>query len=68
MQYPGAWILPKLPYVSGVGGFAADFYWSSSQNDANNAWNQNFDNGNQNNDNKDNTNHVRPVRGFHHGT
>ncbi len=42
--------MSKLPYVGGVGGFAADNYWSSSQNDANNAWNQNFGNGNQNND------------------
>ena len=51
----------------GVGGFASDNYWSSSENDANNAWNQNFNNGNQNNNNKTNTNYVRPVRGFHHG-
>lgn len=46
-------------------------YWSSSQNDASNAWNQNVGNGGgpdwQNTDNKNNTNHVRPVRGFHHG-
>jgi hypothetical protein len=47
-----------------VGGFASDNYWSSSQNNANNAWNQNLDNGNQNNDNKNNTLRVRPVRGF----
>lgn len=47
-----------------VGGFASDNYWSSSQNNTNNAWNQNFDNGNQNNDNKNNTLQVRPVRGF----
>lgn len=51
----------------GVGGFASGNYWSSSENDANNAWNQNFNNGNQNNNNKTNTNYVRPVRGFHHG-
>lgn len=68
MRHPGAWMLSKLSYVGGVGGFAADNYWSSSQNDANNAWNQNFDNGDQFDDNKNNTNHVRPVRGFHHGT
>jgi hypothetical protein len=30
--------------------------WSSSQNNINNAWNQNFNNGNQNNNNKNNTN------------
>jgi len=38
--------------------------WSSSQNNNNNAWNQNFNNGNQNNNNKNNTNYVRAVRGF----
>ena len=39
-------------------------YWSSSQNNNNNAWNQNFNNGNRNNNNKNNTNTVRAVRGF----
>jgi len=39
--------------------------WSSSQNNANNAWNQNFGSGSQNNNNnKNNTNSVRAVRGF----
>jgi len=38
--------------------------WSSSQNNNNNAWNQNFNNGNQNNNNKNNTNSVRAIRGF----
>ena len=38
--------------------------WSSSENNSNNAWNQNFGNGNQNNNNKNNTNSVRAVRGF----
>jgi len=48
-----------------VGGFASNNYWSSSQNNSNNAWNQNFDNGNQNdNNNKNNTLRVRAVRGF----
>jgi len=56
---------PRLPPVSGVGGFANDNYWSSSENNATNAWNQNFNNGNQNNNNKTNNNRVRPVRGFH---
>ncbi len=61
MHYSGAWVGVKT-VLCGVGGFAAADYWSSSQNDANNAWNQNFDNGNQNN-----TLRVRPVRGFQHG-
>lgn len=34
-------------------------YWSSSERNANNAWNFNSDNGNWNNDNKDNDNLVR---------
>ncbi|NQU36257.1 MAG: hypothetical protein HQ526_01510 [Actinobacteria bacterium] len=60
-------MLPKLSYA---GGFAADNYWSSSQNstNANNAWNQNFNNGNQFDNNKNNTLRVRPVRGFQYGT
>jgi hypothetical protein len=57
--------------MCGVGGLTTfNNYWSSSQNNANNAWDQNVGNGggpgNQNTDNKNNTNHVRPVRGFHH--
>jgi len=47
-----------------VGGFANNNYWSSCENDNNNAWNQNFGNGNQNNNNKNNTLAVRAVRGF----
>jgi len=34
-------------------------YWSSSERNANNAWNFNSDNGNWNNDNKDNDKLVR---------
>jgi len=40
----------------------AAFYWSSTENDNNNAWNVNFFNGNANNDNKNNEFHVRAVR------
>mgnify|MGYP000539303466 CR=1 FL=1 len=47
-----------------VGSFASNNYWSSSENNSNNAWNQNFDNGNQNDNNKNNTLGVRAVRGF----
>lgn len=39
-------------------------FWSSSQNNNNNAWNQRFSDGNQNNNNKNNTNSVRAVRDF----
>lgn len=42
-------------------GFSDNNYWSSSENDDNNAWNQNFNNGNQNNNNRNNENRVRPV-------
>lgn len=35
-------------------------HWSSTENNANNAWNVNFGNGNVNNNNKNNSNVVRP--------
>ncbi|MEI6067369.1 MAG: hypothetical protein WCP96_08520 [Methylococcaceae bacterium] len=54
----------KTPLSYVVGGFANNNYWSSTENDSNNAWNQNFNNGNQNNNNKNNTLPVRAVRGF----
>jgi hypothetical protein len=54
----------KTPLFNVVGGFANNNYWSSSENNSNNAWNQNFNNGNQNNNNKNNTLPVRAVRGF----
>jgi len=54
----GAFTAPRLPSGESVGSFSADNYWSSSENSATNAWNQNFNNGNQNNNNKTNTNRV----------
>jgi hypothetical protein len=49
----------------GVGGFAYAGYWSSSESDVGNAWNQYFDDGNQNySDLKAFTSYVRPVRAF----
>ena len=42
--------------------FVADNYWSSTENNVNNAWRQNFSNGDQNNNNKNNSNYVRCVR------
>jgi hypothetical protein len=47
-----------------VGGFAADFYWSSSQDGALFAWSQFFDVGNQRFDDKFISYLVRPVRAF----
>ncbi len=52
-----------LEAIAGFAGFS-NYYWSSTENDNNNAWKQNFNNGNQNNNNKNNTNRVRAVRGF----
>jgi hypothetical protein len=54
----------KIPLLIVLGGFSSDNYWSSTENDNNNAWKQNFNNGNQNNNNKNNNNNVRGVRGF----
>ena len=51
-------------FIFAVGGFASASYWSSTENNNNNAWNQNFNNGNQNNNNKNNTNYVRAIRDF----
>lgn len=48
-----------------VGGFTSNDYWSSSENSANTAWRQHFNNGAQSNDTKkDITNYVRAVRAF----
>ncbi len=67
------WFLPSkgelyLMYenlkVSGVGGFVEDGYWSSSENDANNAWYQNFYDGNQYNYYKSLFYRVRAIRAF----
>jgi hypothetical protein len=54
----------KTPLFIVVRGNACAFYWSSTENNANNAWNQNFSGGGQNNDNKNNNQRVRCVRGF----
>ncbi len=49
---------------SPVGGFAADFYWSSSQVNAVSAWGQVFVGGVQLDGSKFVAGHVRPVRAF----
>ncbi len=48
----------------GVGGFANNDYWSSTEGYSNGAWRQDFDNGRQTNDYKDNEFNVRAVRAF----
>jgi hypothetical protein len=69
----GDWFLPSigeamLMYTNlrkvGVGGFASDFYWSSSESDAATAWTQGFGYGYQPNINKSTAYYVRPVRAF----
>ena len=45
-----------------IGGFASNYYWSSTEVDYNYAWIQNFFNGYQSNNNKNYYNYVRAVR------
>lgn len=47
-----------------LGGFSDDYYWSSSENGAYNAWDQSFDYGLQVSDDRDVVSRVRPVRAF----
>ena len=49
---------------SGVGGFANNFYWSSSEDSSNSAWYQHFGNGYKNANGKNNDPRVRAVRAF----
>ena len=67
------WFLPSkdelnLMYqnlkVAGFGGFANNFYWSSSEYVAGDAWTQSFGNDYQFNYNKNYTARVRAVRAF----
>jgi hypothetical protein len=48
-----------------IGGFANNYYWSSTEATKYVAWVQSFDSGNQGGPgNKNNTNYVRAVRDF----
>ena len=67
----GDWFLPSKGelnqmYVNktAIGGFASGFYWSSSEHDAFNAWDQDFHFGLQDYGSKSPTSYVRPVRAF----
>ena len=67
----GDWFLPSKGelnqmYVNrtAIGGFASGYYWSSSEFDAFNAWDQYFLNGDQDGPSKTATSYVRPVRAF----
>ncbi|MDB4036557.1 DUF1566 domain-containing protein [Polaribacter sp.] len=68
----GDWYLPSkhelnLLYIerAAVGGFTTNYYWSSTENDNNLAWEQDFlDDGYQTDSNKGGTFSVRAVRAF----
>lgn len=69
----GDWYLPSnyelnLIYTNlhknGVGAFTNNYYWSSTEDDLDNAWNQDFLDGDQASDGKYWTNKVRAVRAF----
>lgn len=45
-----------------IGGFAADYYWSSSEYTYLTVWSQDFTNGGQYKDSKNNATYVRAVR------
>ena len=56
--------LGAIAPLTNVGGFANGYYWSSTYNDYNSAWNQYFDSGSQYPLDKDNSLRVRAVRAF----
>jgi len=67
------WFLPSkdelnLMYVNlqrnNLGGFTSNWYWSSSQSNAYNAWLQHFGGGSQGTNDEYDTNSVRAVRAF----
>jgi hypothetical protein len=47
-----------------LGGFVASYYWSSTQDNQGNAWDQRFDVGTQGGSSNLDLNYVRPVRAF----
>jgi hypothetical protein len=65
------WYLPSKDELNklylnqvAIGGFDDSYYWSSSENNSNAAWGQDFGDGYQVNVTKDNTVRVRAVRAF----
>ena len=65
------WFLPSLDelnlmYEAGIGGFASEAYWTSSENSDNKAWGQHFANGGQYNEDKNNYPRVRAIRAFNY--
>ncbi len=66
-----SWFLPSIDELNAlysqrtvVGGFAADYYWSSSQYGSDKAWGQGFASGSQEKGRKLFPSRVRPVRAF----
>jgi len=51
-------------YMQGLGGFASDSYWSSTEVDNNYAWRQSFSDGSQGTIHKGTTLYVRAIRAF----
>ena len=72
LRTPTCWHLPSKNELSWlyeqksvVGGFASNYYWSSTENGSNSAWTQYFTNGNQSNyASKSNPGRVRAVMAF----
>jgi len=69
----GDWYLPSKEellliynnlHTQGLGGFISNWYWSSSEHNANSAWSVNFNDGITYNFTKGITNYVRAVRAF----
>ena len=65
------WYLPSMAELNklylnqtAIGGFAAAYYWSSSEDYNSGAWDQNFPTGSQYNSSKNYTDFVRAVRAF----
>ena len=68
------WYLPSIEELelmystigqnTNTGGFANDYYWSSSETNNNNEWTLHYSDGDANNYDKDNTDRVRVIRAF----
>ena len=65
------WYLPSKDELNklylnriAIGGFASNYYWSSTEGASSNAWDQNFGSGFQNSSFKVDTDYVRAIRAF----